>query len=58
MDDWLARIDELARWYSQASEEARFQLWQKAIKEKTPSLSELRVAAILAEIAAGKVSEG
>lgn len=58
MDEWLARVDDLARWYTQASEEARYALWQKAITEGSPSLTEVRVAAILSDEAAGKIGEG
>ena len=51
-------VDELARWYSQASQEARFAVWETAIKENSPPLARLRLAAILAEIESGQVCEG
>lgn len=61
MDVRLAeRIESLARWYTSASEEARYKAWEKAIHgdPQAPSLFELRAATILSETEAGKVSEG
>lgn len=52
------RVIELAQWWTQASQEERFRLLQKACKENTPPLAELRYAIILAESEAGEVGEG
>jgi len=52
------RIDELAGWWTQASEEARYAVLQKATQENTPPLDALRLAIILAETEAGEVEEG
>ena len=54
---WL-RIDSLARWWSQASNEARYALLVKAAQENTPPLEEVRVAIILAETEAGTADQG
>lgn len=58
MDGWMARIDELARWWTSASQEARFALLQKSFKEGTPTFVELRAAILLAETEAGEIGEG
>jgi len=52
------RIEELARWWTQASQEARYALCLKATQEDRPPLAQLRLAIILAESEAGEVSEG
>lgn len=52
------RIDALARWWAQASNEARFALLTKATQENNPPLEEVRLAAYLAEAEQGTVSEG
>jgi len=56
--DARLRIDALARWWSQASNEARFQLLAKATQENKPPLEEVQLAAYLAEAEQGTVSEG
>jgi len=58
VDERLARLDALAQWWTQATQEARFELWRKATQENSPPLAELRLAVILAETEAGQVSEG
>jgi hypothetical protein len=54
---WV-RIDSIARWWAQASHEARFEFLTKAAKEGTPPLEEIHVAVILAESEAGATGEG
>lgn len=54
---WV-RIDALARWWTQATHEARYALLVQAAKENTPPLEELRVAIVLAETEAGATGEG
>jgi hypothetical protein len=51
-------VEQLARWWTSASQEARFGLLRKAVQENTPPLQTLRLAIILAEIEAGEVGEG
>lgn len=50
-------IDEIARWWTQAPNEARFKLLERVTKEtpKVPTLEELKLAIIAAETAAGEV---
>jgi len=54
----VGRIEQLAQWWSQATNEARFELLTKATKENSPAFAELRLAIILSELEAGTVSEG
>jgi len=56
--DARLRIDALARWWSQASEEARYTLLRQATEENRPPLEEVHLAAYLAEAEQGTVSEG
>jgi hypothetical protein len=59
LDGRLARdVESLARWWTSAPQEARFGLWQTAVKENRPPLEALRLAVILAETEAGEVTEG
>lgn len=51
-------LRELAEWWTQASQEARFQILRAAIQENTPPLKTLHLAIIAAETEAGEVSEG
>jgi len=59
VDDRLA-IEQLARWWHAASQEARFQKIREAIHgdPQAPSLKALKLAIILAEIEDGQVEEG
>ena len=53
------RIESLARWWGQASEEARFEALKKAAHGYGPAtLEEVHIAAYLAECEAGTVSQG
>lgn len=59
LDGRLARdVDELARWWTSATQEARFALLKSSIQAGSPPLDKLRYAIILAEIEAGEVAEG
>jgi len=58
LDVRVARIRELACWWTSASEEARYQALERAAKENTPPLADLRLAIYLAEAEAGQVREG
>jgi hypothetical protein len=59
LDDRVGRdVSELARVWTQATEETRYALLRSAIYEDTPPLETLRYAIIVAEIEAGTVSEG
>jgi len=59
LDDRLARgVVELAQWWTQASQEARFEALKKAIHGEGPPLQTLRLAIIVAEVEAGEVGEG
>lgn len=51
-------VVELARWWNQATQKARFEALEKAIHGEGPPLAQLRLAIILAEIEAGEVGEG
>ena len=54
-------VDELARWWTSAPEEARYALLKAVIEGTTKvkgGLPSLRLAIILAEIEAGEVAEG
>jgi hypothetical protein len=48
----------LARWWTSATQEARFQVLTTATKENRPPLGQLQLAIILAETEAGEVTEG
>jgi hypothetical protein len=54
---WI--IDEAARWWSQAPQEARFRLLERVTKEAPEeiTLDELRLAIVAAETEAGEVCE-
>jgi hypothetical protein len=61
--DVSGRIDQLARWWTQAPQEARFGLieriyGQKAPQKGDPTLAEFRVAILLAESSSGEVESG
>jgi len=51
------RIEQLAQWWAQASNESRFALLTQATQENRPPLAELTLAAYLAEAEAGTVEE-
>jgi len=51
-------LDALARWWTQASNEARFALLTQATKENRPPLQALHLAIYLAEVEAGEVDQG
>jgi len=51
-------VESLARWWTSAPQEARFAVWQTALKENSPPFETLRLAVIAAEIEAGEVAEG
>lgn len=51
-------VDGLARWWTSASEKARYEVLKTSINENSPPLETLRLAIILAEIEAGEVAEG
>jgi hypothetical protein len=55
-----SEIEQLARWWTQASEEARFAKLRDALHPEATrkGFEALRAAIILAEIEAGQVSEG
>lgn len=48
----------LARWWTSATNEARFALLTTATQENRPPLDQLHLAIILAETEAGEVTEG
>lgn len=52
------KLDELARFWTQATEEARYALLEKATKENSPPLWILRAAIVAAESEAGTFEEG
>lgn len=61
LDERLARrVEDLARWWTQASEEARYAKIREALAPEASreDFRALRAAIILAEIEAGQVSEG
>ena len=51
-------VEQLARWWTSTTQEARFQLLKTAVETGTPPLEKLRFAIILAEAWAGEVEEG
>lgn len=51
-------VVDLARWWTAASQEARYALLTQATKENRPPLDALQLAIILAETEAGEVEEG
>ena len=51
-------VEQLARWWTQAPQEARFAILTQATKENRPPLDRLQLAIILAESEAGEVEEG
>jgi hypothetical protein len=53
-------VDELARWWTAATQEARFALLRSTIKgeKEAPQLEVLKLAIIIAEIEAGEIAEG
>lgn len=51
-------VEQLARWWTQATQEARFGLIRQATQEGRPSWQTLRVAILLAEIEAGEIDQG
>jgi len=50
-------VEEVARWWSEAPQEARFRLLQRVCEEapKVPTLEELKLAIIAAETEAGEI---
>lgn len=50
-------VDEIARWWSQAPNEARFRLLERVTKEapKVPTLEELTLGIVAAETEAGEL---
>lgn len=48
----------LARWWTSATQEARFALLTQATRENRPPLDTLHLAIVLAETEAGEVEEG
>jgi predicted transcriptional regulator len=61
LDERLAgRIEDLARWWTQATEKARYEKLREALAPEASreDFQALRAAIILAEIEAGQVSEG
>lgn len=61
LDDRVARdaeIERLARWWTSASEKARYAALESAIHTNSPDLEKLRLAIIVAETEAGQVAEG
>lgn len=50
-------VEQLARWWTSAPNEARFALLTQATKEDRPPLDKLHLAIILAETEAGEVEE-
>jgi hypothetical protein len=61
LDGRLAwNIEEFARWWTSAAQEEKFRVLKAACEGRLarPTLSEIRVAIILAETAAGQVAEG
>lgn len=53
-----ARIEQRARWWTSASEKARYEALRQAIHGDQATFEEIRLAIILAETAAGEVEEG
>jgi hypothetical protein len=51
-------VDGLARWWTSASQEARFALLRQSLQENTPPWQALRLAIIASEVEAGEVSQG
>lgn len=51
-------VERLARWWTSASQEEKFNTLKASIHENTPPLETLRLAIIAAEIEAGQISEG
>lgn len=56
----VARLEELARWWQAATQEARFQLYARSVRaeKEAPELGTLRLAIYLAEAEAGEVAQG
>lgn len=54
------RLEQLARWWTSATQEARWDLYAKTIKgeAEAPKLRTLQLAIYLAETEAGEVGEG
>lgn len=53
-------VEQLARWWTSATQAERFWLVNRAIKgdPEAPSLATLQIAIYLAEVEAGEVAEG
>lgn len=51
-------VERLARWWTSASEKARYEVLKASINADAPPLETLRLAIILAETEAGQVAEG
>lgn len=57
------RVERLARWWTSATQEARFALLKRVLEDKAPAkeaptLREVQLAILLAETEAGEVSQG
>jgi len=44
-----AAVEQLARWWTSATPQARFEAYERAIRENDPPLETLQLAALLAE---------
>jgi hypothetical protein len=55
-----AAVERLARWWTEASQGARFELLRRSIQgdREAPNLEALQIAIYLAEVEAGEVAEG
>ena len=51
-------VEGLARWWTSATEAARYEVLKTSINSDSPPLESLRLAIILAETEAGQVAEG
>ena len=51
-------VESLARWWTSATQKARFEILRRSTLENSPSFQDLRLAIILAETEAGEVEEG
>lgn len=53
-----AKVEEIARWWTSATEEERYALYCRSFFENKPAYETLRLAIYLAEVTAGEVAEG
>lgn len=56
----LGSLEDLARWWTSAPQEARYALYARSIEgdEEAPPLEALRLAIYLAESEAGEIAQG